>query len=179
MVFPNYTTVNWEENREFWIHGFQIHGKFLVPKNVDWEVTLYLVFYMTRVLSWNNNGSIFFKTWFSSFPYWTKLRRRVGGDKVIGRHTGMLQENPLVPHIFSTLYSHKSLTTAACFKTSPRSRLISIMNKNGPAAAETAQVEKSIWIFPMVLLYSSEKYGLLSWEIWIWISNYVKTYCMK
>ena len=26
------------------IHGFPIHGKFLVPKNVNWEVTLYLTF---------------------------------------------------------------------------------------------------------------------------------------
>ena len=35
-----YTTVNWEENGELWVHGFQIHRKFLVPKSVNWEVTL-------------------------------------------------------------------------------------------------------------------------------------------
>ena len=39
MFFSYYTTVNWEENRELWVHGFQIHGKFLVPKSVNWEVT--------------------------------------------------------------------------------------------------------------------------------------------
>ena len=44
MVFPNYSVVNWEENCEFLVHGFQIHGKILVPKNVHWEVTLYLGF---------------------------------------------------------------------------------------------------------------------------------------
>ena len=33
-VFPIYSIVNWEENHEFWVHGFQIHGKFQVPKNV-------------------------------------------------------------------------------------------------------------------------------------------------
>ena len=36
--------MNWNESREFWVHGFQIHRKFLVPKNVNWEVTLYKKF---------------------------------------------------------------------------------------------------------------------------------------
>ena len=44
MFFSYYTTVNWEENRELWVHGFQIHGKFLVPKKVNWEVTLYYTY---------------------------------------------------------------------------------------------------------------------------------------
>ena len=30
------------------IHGFAIHGKFLVPKNVNWEVTLYTNFYLNK-----------------------------------------------------------------------------------------------------------------------------------
>ena len=42
LFFSRNTTVNWKENSELWVHGFQIHGKFLVPKTVNWEVTLYI-----------------------------------------------------------------------------------------------------------------------------------------
>ena len=35
--FSYYTTVNCEENRS----RFQIHWKFMVPKNLNWEVTIY------------------------------------------------------------------------------------------------------------------------------------------
>ena len=46
----NKNLVNWEENSELGVvklhnfnSGFPIHGKFLVPKNVNWEVALYRV----------------------------------------------------------------------------------------------------------------------------------------
>ena len=39
--FPNHTIVNWEENYEFTDCKFT--EKFLVPKSVNWEVTLYVL----------------------------------------------------------------------------------------------------------------------------------------
>ena len=56
--FPNHTIVNWEENRKLWVHGFQIHGKFLVPKSVNWEVTLFCWVY--KRISIN---SVIFQYW--------------------------------------------------------------------------------------------------------------------
>ena len=35
-------TVNWKEIPNFFNSRFPIHGKFLVPKNVNWEVVLYI-----------------------------------------------------------------------------------------------------------------------------------------
>ena len=52
----NKDPVNWEENSEIGVvrlHNFNsrflIHGKFLVPKNVNWEVALYLYFLQKNV----------------------------------------------------------------------------------------------------------------------------------
>ena len=48
-VFSNHIIVNWEGNSELWVHGFQIHRKFLVPKNVNWEVTLYVLLLLSQI----------------------------------------------------------------------------------------------------------------------------------
>ena len=42
-------TVNWKEIPNFFNSRFPIHGKFLVPKNVNWKVTLYILFENTTV----------------------------------------------------------------------------------------------------------------------------------